>query len=354
MKKICLLPILGFLFVGCLAYTQPKIRDKSLELWAPKPNKEVCYSNSYADLNSAQLNDFNRNIYGYSFPEAKDSVATFIRDNNLILNRLIYETLDSKETSKTLTVLHKRLINAAKEDAFTNSVKRANTGSNPNFMKAILVKNIAFVVSALNKNNFLKEADFLTIENWVLKLMQGMSNPYSSIDHDAAICSTEILWGAASNNRQMFDNGIIKLKKLISDYYDNLEIGRGLRNNNEVMHHLILSVHAAKTNGINGYVWKIGNNDLTTAILQHSQRVLENGTKAITTSGDPSDDARSIFKKKGIGTHLAWIPIVLHDNPDDNLQKKVLQLHNKLNEVDSSSYAGLQIGIHTGCYFGLK
>ena len=64
-------------------------------------------------------------------------------------------------------------------------------------------------------------------------------------------------------------------------------------------------------NGINAFNWTLKDGNFNDAIIEHAKNVIALGSKQVKTSGDLKDKARSIFRKQGFGTHLAWIPIYI-------------------------------------------
>jgi hypothetical protein len=174
-----------------------------------------------------------------------------------------------------------------------------------------------------------------------------------SPDSMVSVFSANILYGAATKNRELFELG----KKEFENYLSKRNIskvGEGIRNTNEVMHHAIIASDVLAKNDVNAFNWQLKDGTFNDAIIEHARNVISLGSKPIKTSGDKHDKARSIFKKQAFGTHLAWIPIYLSRKKDLENSNVVEELDKKLtsSSLYDKPYFGLQVGVSSGCFYG--
>ena len=336
-------------------------RDLSLKIWSPKIDDiKTCWKSTY---NPHKKSEFDQIVFGYRWPNLMNGASKFNEDNLNMLNHIIQLTASpngdsyaKEKASKAAGLLKKRLLNAAKESAFTRVKWDKKVGSSPSFVTALTVKTTAFVIAGLESMGLLSKKEFNQIEEWVLKLLGNiaktkMGNGKLSPDHMVAVFSTHILYGAASKNRELFDIG----KKEFESYLKKRSIsgiGDKVRNDNETMHHAIIAAEILELNGVPAYDFKLKDGNFEEAVSRHATNILDLGSAEVKTQGDPKDKARSILRKTGFGTHVAWIPIYLSRHKNSPSAQSVLKLHQVLEKRDPKPYFGLQIGLHTGCYFG--
>ena len=218
---------------------------------------------------------------------------------------------------------------------------------------------MAFVVSALESMGALDEKEFSILDAWVYKMILNMAktkcsgNCDLSPDSMVSVFSANILYGAATKNRELFELG----KKEFQNYLSKrniYKVGEGIRNTNEVMHHAIIASDVLAKNDVNAFNWQLKDGTFNDAIIEHARNVISLGSKPVKTSGDKHDKARSIFKKQAFGTHLAWIPIYLSRKKDLENSNVVEELDKKLtsSSLYDKPYFGLQVGVSSGCYYG--
>ena len=350
--------------VAVTTYVPPKIinRDQSLIFWNPKPDQFSCLmSSSTPKINS----NFDKTVRGYKYPMREKGASKFMTDNLNLVNIIIwysYKKPEDENTKKRLDdaikSLKTRVLNAAKENAFTK-VKWDKGGSSPAFVTAVNVKSMAFVLAALDSVNALNEKEFLKLDSWVYKMILNSAKSKCSSGCDlspdsmVAVYSANILYGAASKNRELFELGKREFQKYLSERNVS-KVGEGIRNTNEVMHHAIIASDVLQKNGINAFNWTLKDGNFNDAIIEHAKNVIALGSKQVKTSGDLKDKARSIFRKQGFGTHLAWIPIYISN-------KNKLKNYNIVEELDKKltaeslydrPYFGLQVGVSSGCFYG--
>ena len=350
--------------VDVTTYVPPKkiSRDQSLIFWNPKPDQFSCLmSSSISKINS----NFDKTVRGYKYPMREKGASKFMTDNLNLVNIIVwygYKKPEDENTKKRLDIaiksLKTRVLNAAKENAFTK-VKWGKGGSSPAFVTAVNVKSMAYVISALDSVNALDKNEFSKLDTWVYKMILNMAKTKCSGSCDlspdsmVSVFSANILYGAASKNRELFELGKKEFKQYLSQRNVS-KVGEGIRNINEVMHHAIIAGDVLQKNGINAFNWPLKDGNFNDAIIEHARNVIALGSKQVKTSGDLKDKARSIFKKQGFGTHLAWIPIYLSNkNKLKNIQV-VEDLDKKLTteSLYDRPYFGLQVGVSSGCFYG--
>ena len=350
--------------VAVTTYVPPKKinRDKSLIFWNPRPDQFSCLmSSSTPKINS----NFDKTVKGYKYPMRKKGASRFMTDNLNLVNIIIWYGGKKPEDEKSknrlenaIKTLKLRVLNAAKKNAFTK-VSWGKGGSSPAFVTAVNVKSMAFVVSALESMGALDEKEFSILDAWVYKMILNMAktkcsgNCDLSPDSMVSVFSANILYGAATKNRELFELG----KKEFENYLSKRNIskvGEGIRNTNEVMHHAIIASDVLAKNDVNAFNWQLKDGTFNDAIIEHARNVISLGSKPVKTSGDKHDKARSIFKKQAFGTHLAWIPIYLSRKKDLENSNVVEELDKKLtsSSLYDKPYFGLQVGVSSGCFYG--
>ena len=352
--------------VEVTTYVPPKKinRDKSLIFWNPRPDQFSCLmSSSTPKINS----NFDKTVKGYKYPMRKKGASKFMTDNLNLVNIIIWYggKKPEDETSKNrlenaIKTLKLRVLNAAKKNAFTKvSWRKGKGGSSPAFVTAVNIKSMTFVMSALESMGALGEKEFSILDAWVYKMILNMAktkcsgNCDLSPDSMVSVFSANILYGAATKNRELFELG----KKEFENYLSKRNIskvGEGIRNTNEVMHHAIIASDVLAKNDVNAFNWQLKDGTFNDAIIEHARNVISLGSKPVKTSGDKHDKARSIFKKQAFGTHLAWIPIYLSRKKDLENSNVVEELDKKLtsSSLYDKPYFGLQVGVSSGCFYG--
>jgi hypothetical protein len=333
----------------------PINRDMSLVLWDFSPDIKIC-SRQRTRLTTVKPGAFDSTVYGYKWPERSIGAPRFFRDNALIMNTVLAMKPDSLEANEFLNILLERLLVAANREAFTNPDFEGPGGSSPTFIQTIIVRNVSLAVSMLRQRSKLNlnDPNFKKIEQWVYQVMSTMEERGTSRDHKASSYVSQMSWGAASSNRELFEEGRRRFTKFLSKPKRNLELGDGLRNNNEVMHTALFGAYLLQINGNVGYELPVGNATLDKAVYAHAGVILETRDKKVKTRGDLKDPARSIFRRTGFGTHLAWIPIYLSSPGSSSTQEAVKALHKAVSLADSSEYFGTYIGLHSGCMFAFE
>ena len=350
--------------VEVTTYVPPKKinRDQSLIFWNPRPDQFSCLmSSSTPKINS----NFDKTVKGYKYPMRKKGASKFMTDNLNLVNIIIWYGGKKPEDEKSknrlenaIKTLKLRVLNAAKKNAFTK-VSWGKGGSSPAFVTAVNVKSMAFVMSALESMGALSENEFSILDAWVYKMILNMAktkcsgNCDLSPDSMVSVFSANILYGAATKNRELFELG----KKEFENYLSKRNIskvGEGIRNTNEVMHHAIIASDVLAKNDVNAFNWQLKDGTFNDAIIEHARNVISLGSKPVKTSGDKHDKARSIFKKQAFGTHLAWIPIYLSRKKDLENSNVVEELDKKLtsSSLYDKPYFGLQVGVSSGCFYG--
>ena len=339
----------------------PIKRDLSLKILSPKIDDiKTCWKSTY---NPHKKSEFDQIAFGYRWPNLMNGASKFNADNLNMLNHIIQLTASpngdsyaKEKASKAAELLKQRVLNAAKENAFTRVKWDKKVGSSPSFVTAVTVKTTAFVIAGLESMGLLSEKEFNQVDDWVLKLIKNMPKTKTkdgnlSPDHMVAVFSAHILYGAATKNDDLFNIGKTEFeaylkKRPISG------IGDKIRNDNEVMHHAIIAAEILELNGVSAYDFQLKDGTFAEAVSQHAANILNLGSAKVKTQGDLKDKARNILRKTGFGTHVAWIPIYLSRYKNTPSAQSVQTLHEALRRIDPKPYFGLQIGLHTGCYFG--
>lgn len=160
------------------------------------------------------------------------------------------------------------------------------------------------------------------------------------------------MWAAAIADKGGFSRSAAQFDRYLGALRKAPYFTSDLRNNNEVMQHIVHGAAVLHMNGIDRFSKKFGPYSLNDAVAHHAGRVLENGSGKVKTAGDPHDQARSILRADGHGTHLAWIPVFLSKATAGVHRDTVRALHATLRRVDRDAYWGQAMGVHTGCLFG--
>ena len=328
-------------------------RDASLVFWDFRPNVKIC-SRQTTNVTRVRPDDYDSTVYGYKWPERSIGAPKFFRDNSLIINTILSKQEGSREANDLLDILLERMLIAAKRKAFTNPDWEGPKGSSPSFVQTVVVRNVALAVSLLRQRLKLdtNSPEFRELDGWVYQLMGTMEKRQPAQDHKASAYVAQMGWGLASSNRELFEEGRLRFTKLLSKPMRDLEIGDGLRNNNEVMHFAVIGAYLLKINGNAGYELPVGDKTFDEALDSHVQKLLVTRDEKLKHSVDPTEPAESIFRRQGWGTHLAWIPIYLNSPGSAQTQESVKALHKALSMADGKEYFGTQIGLHSGCMFG--
>ncbi|RFP86824.1 hypothetical protein DZK27_13365 [Rhodobacteraceae bacterium 63075] len=283
-------------------------------------------------------------LRGFEWPHPKGSGIEYIDRNARGINALASGRGGSKQ-------LRARLLNAAQGKAFTRLDFGARGGSSPSFVSAIVVESTAYATSLLRAKGAFSAQDIRQIDGWVQTLLRNARKRAGSPDHKAAIGTARLLWGAAISDKQQFSKGYRQVNATLRKLRRGPALDRKTRINNEIMHQIIHAGIVLYRNGIDVFSKKWGSASLHDAVAQHAAQVRQVGTdKLQTTTG--ADKARSIFKARGWGTHLAWIPLYLSHFPRSGAANEVRALDRALRRVDRNPYYGTQIGIHSDCIYG--
>ncbi|MEK9652830.1 MAG: hypothetical protein VW437_03530 [Betaproteobacteria bacterium] len=328
-------------------------RDTSLVFWDFRPNVKIC-SRQTTNVTRVRPEDYDSTVYGYKWPERSIGAPKFFRDNSLIINTILSKQEGSREANDLLDILLERMLIAAKRKAFTNPDWEGPGGPSPSFMQTVVVRNVALAVSLLRQRLKLdtNSPEFRELDGWVYQLMGTMEKRQPAQDHKASAYVSQMGWGLASSNRELFEEGRLRFTKLLSKPVRDLEIGDALRHNNEVMHTALFGAYLLKINGQAGYELPVGDKTFDEALDSHVQKLLVTRDEKLKHSVDPTEPARSIFRRQGFGTHLAWIPIYLNSPGSAQTQESVKALHKALSMADGKEYFGTYIGLHSGCLFG--
>lgn len=290
---------------------------------------------------------FSRTAQGYAWPMPAGGASAFADGTAAHVSAAAAGRANDR-------ALADRLLAAAQAEAFTRLDFGAAGGSSPAFVDAIVVKTVAYAVAYLRSRNGLTQAELSAIAGWVRNLQRASTQRANSLDHEAAIIAANLMWAAALGDNGAFRSETSRLTRFLGRLRRNPYFTADLRNNNEVMHHVILAAQVLRQNGIDVFNAPQGSNTLNMAIAYHAGQVTENGSRPVTTAGDPSERARSILRSQGFGTHVAWVPIVLATPGTEPARPAVQALERLVRRTDGGPWWGLQIGLHTGCFFGRR
>ena len=332
-----------------LIHAAPATAQDNLRLWDTDNISAHNCRNFAAAIGAEQ---FDQVIQGYKWPHASGGGAHYIEGNAKHLNAAAIGRANDKKFAA-------RILSAARSNAFTKLDFEGPGGSSPAFVSAIIVKSTAYAVSYLRSKNALNQSELTEIDVWVRRLIKNSDNrpPGSgyyahSLDHQAAIMLAQLMWGAAVEDAATFRKGQREVLKMLKRLKRNPYFVSDLRNNNEVMHHMVHAGMLLQLNRIKVFDIEYGKNTFNDAVSYHSKRVILNGTKKIKTQSDAIDPPRSIMRSQGFGTHLAWIPVYLSAQGASAASSAVKALSSELRKIDRKPYWGMQMGVHAGCLYG--
>lgn len=313
-------------------------------LWSvSQVNPAACRSHAAAHGPAA----FSEVVQGHRWPHTPGGAIEFIDHTAAHLNAAAIGRANDRR-------LADRLVAAARVRAWTRLDFEGRGGPSPSFASAIVVRTTAYAVSYLRGRNAITQAELRELGDWIAVLQRNSRQRANSLDHRAAIILADLSWASAIGDLAGVNAAAGQLVRFLRPLRRNPYITSDLRNNNEVMHHLTLGAMILRQNGFDLLNHDTGGHTLNAAIAHHAGRVLENGAHPVTTAGDPSDQARSIFRAQGWGTHLAWIPVVLSTPGSEPARRNVMALDAALRRVDRGPYWGIQIGVHSDCLFGRR
>jgi hypothetical protein len=314
----------------------------NLRLWNTSyKSPSACRSH----LGAVGPDNLSQSIQGHRWPHTPGMGIEYIERNAKHLNAAALGRANDNAFAA-------RLLTAARTNAFTKLDFEGAGGSSPAFVSAIVVASTAYAVSYLRSRDGLSISELKEIDTWVRKLMKNSRQRAGSQDHIAALAASQLLWAAAVGNTAEFHKARHKVSSVLNKLNRNPYFVEDLRNNNEVMQHMVHAGMVLRLNGLDVFNAKFGRHTFNDAIAYHAQQVIANGTKKVRTTGDPTDQARSILRAQGWGTHLAWIPVYLSAQPTGTAAPAVRALDAFLRRIDDKPYWGLQMGIHTGCLHG--
>ena len=323
------------------AFPLSSTAEPAIKLWPRGTISGQCANHSRA----YGVEPMNQVVFGHKWPHVKGGGIEFIDHSVALLNA-------AARGRNVAPNMKARLLAAARGGAFTKPDWEDAGGSSPTFVSAVIVKTVSFSVAHLRLKGALTAQETKEVQAWVKKLSTNMKKRANSKDHKAASIVAQLLWTAAIDDKSGFSKAYKNYSSFLKALRSKPFFSDDVRNNNEVMHHLVLGAAVLRMNGIDLTQQKIGKHSFDDAVAYHAQKVIDNGTNKVKTSGDPKDDAQSIFRAEGWGTHLAWIPIYKAVAKSTPGGAKTRELEKALRRVDGRNFWGIQIGIHSGCMFG--
>ena len=327
------------------SFNCPKfVKNESLTLW-DKSSNDNKWCNPHI---SPSIKKYSTDVKRYKYPYPENGFEEFLVENASTIN---YAIINSDEFDfKTYKA---QILELAKSNSFSQ-LNWAGKGASPSFATAIVIKSIAYSYALIDEYERFSEKEAKIIRDWVTGIEKNIHKRASSLDHEIAIATTHILWGAASKDETFFKKGQKGMMSFLSKAKKNGKIANDVRNNNEVMHHLVQGAEVLELNGVNIYSKVFNDLTLHNIVENHAKNVLDVGNKKTKTSGDMHDRARSIMKAQGYGTHIAWVPIYLKRYKNLKSSNAVIELRQALREKygDFKPFFGQQIAINTSCYYG--
>ena len=340
-----LIPSLRSLIAMCAlsAMTLPGLAESStLRLWS---TAHVSDSACLGHGGAYGPETYRKALRGFKYPYSRDSGIGFLDHTVRHINlAAIGRANDTK--------LRDRLLDAARGSAFTRLDFEGPGGSSPAFVSALIVRSVAYAVAYLREHNALTSEQMKSIERWVKKMMRNSRTRAGSLDHKAAIAASNLTWAAAIGDAGEFKKARTRLNRILNKIKRKPYFVANVRNNNEVMHHVMIAAHVLRLNGIDAFNQRLGTHSLNDAVAHHAREVVRTGATKLKTIGDRTDQARKILRAQGFGTHVAWVPIYLANVPSGGASRDVRALDAALRKFDIKPYWGMQIGIHSGCLFG--
>ncbi len=341
MKVIARLPlaVAALVLIGANTAAQAQSAPK---LWSTT-NASSSGCSSFSSTYGAEK--FNTTVQGHKWPNTPGGGVEFISHSAAHLNAAARGRASDEK-------LKARLLTASRGNAFTRLDFEGPGGSSPAFVSAIITKSVAYSVSYLRSRGKLSPDELREIDRWVGVLRKNARKKANSKDHKMALASSDVMWTAAIGDSRGFKTAASKFQRAAKSFDRQGRFSSDIRNNNEVMHHVVGAAAVLRLNGYDALGLQSKGLTLYDAVGRHAANVSANGSKKVKTSGDPSDQARSIMRAQGWGTHLAWIPVFLAIAPPGEARQAVVDLDRQLRKSDRKPYWGRQMGIHTGCLFG--
>jgi len=340
MKRLFKLLLVGVLAAGVNAPQESYAAG--MKLWT----KQFASSGKCRGYSgTAGVENFGTHARGFKWPMPKGSAVEFIDRTVRHLNAAAAGGANDKG-------LRERLLAAAKQGAYTKNDFGAAYGASPSFEQSVMIRAIAHAVSYLRSRNALSGADMKTIDTWVRALLKTQKQRATSKDHKVSTYSSEIAWGAAIGDKNLFKSGYSKLDRFLGALRSKPYFDKNVRVNNEVMPVLLMGVHVLRLNGIDLFSKQYGKYSLHDAVAHHANWVNQTGIKKVKTA-DPTEPARALMYSDGAGTHQAWIPLYLAHFPRSAAASSVRTLHKQVKRAQNIPYYGRNMGVHSACYFGL-
>ena len=354
MKKILLILLSVFFSFNEINLVQAKcsfncpkfVKNESLILWDKSSNDTKWCNPKF----SPSIQKYSTVVKRYKYPYPENGFEIFLVENASTINFAI-----SNPKQFDFKTHKAQILELAKSNSFS-TLDWAGRGASPAFATAIVIKSVAYSYSLIDEYEKFSEKEAKIIRDWVTGIEKNIHKKENSLDHKIAIATTHILWGAASKDKTFFKKGQKGMMSFLKKTQKNGRIADDVRNNNEIMHHLVQGAEVLELNGVKIYSEVFNGLSLHKIVESHAKNVLATGNKKTKTSGDKYDPARSIMRSQGYGTHIAWVPIYLNRFMSHNSSNAVIELRQALREKyrDRKPFFGQQIAINTSCYYGDK
>jgi len=347
--------LLASTFLAIVAGTTPALASDYKIIDTSSIDRKTCEVRGYGPwFDKVPFAKYDKYVKGYDNSHFK-STSAFIKENMKFLNHaLIGKTSDRHDQQ-----FKARIMQLVKSKKFTRLDWEEKGGSSPSFVTTILVKNLSYSVEYLVSKNLITDKDMKQIDKYMSRLIRNLEmvseGRYQSvrgtvaIDHQFSAGTAMLMWGAVSHNDDLFTKGKERFFKVLKRLDRHFYFAKDLRHNNEAVHNMTHGAHILKLNGIDVMSMEFKTGSVAEQIQLHAKKVVENGSKKIKTSGDRTSKARSILRKEGYGTHVAWVPIYFTLGNDAEVQN----LHEVVSEEWANSRYYTQLfGVDPGCYWG--
>lgn len=335
------LTFLLFLCIPTFAYAD----DQSVRLWNTEyKNTAVCsykYGRPWAPI---APKNYETEIRGYKWPHAEGSAQQYVdfmqRDLNVAA---VNASADQR--------IKQRLLKASGANSFSKLNFEQPGGPSPSFASALVALTSSFALDYLLEKGALNQNEFKIVTSWIKNLLRNSTKRSFSEDHRMQILTARLAYAVAINDTSGFRKQVSELEKKIKKLNQPYFVP-DVRNNNEIIQHVVIASHIAEQNGIRVFHARFGRFSLAEVIAAHAVAMRGIKDKKIKTASDENEIARSIFRPQGNGAHLAWIPVFMAYSRQTSQGKEVEALHRDLRRSSGNPYWGLAMGIHSGCMFG--
>ena len=328
------------------SFNCPKfVKNKALVLWDKSSNDTKWCTPS----RPPSVKKYSKSVTRYRYPHPENGFEIFLEENASIINFAI-----SNPKQFDFKKYKSQILELATSNSFSNLDWARNGGGSPAFASALIIKSISYSYALIEQYERFTEKEAQIIRDWFLSVEKNIHKKGNSLDHDIAVATTHILWGAASKDDTFFKKGQKGMMSFLSKTKKNGKIANDVGYNNKIMHHLVQGAEVLELNGVKIYSKIFNNLTLHNIIESHAKNILEISIKKTKTKAELSVPERSIMRSEGYGKHIAWVPIYLKRFKNNKTSNAVIKLRQTLREKyrDRKPFFGRHIAINTSCYYG--